>query len=193
MSKNLSAIQTISKVCNVLCKIVFVFSIVITVLSAIGIVSLAVGEDSVLKIGGVNIRGFVEQNAEISKNEMYAEMIKGVAMGLCYTVLSRIAGNYFSNELKAGTPFTNEGAKEMLRLGILTACLPVAVSIAYAIVCSILEKTMGEINAPDGFGFDSITAGVMLIIMSVIFRYGTELASKSSAGEISENTEKEQE
>ncbi len=192
MSKNLSAIQTISKVCNVLCKILFVFSIVVTVLSAIGIVSLAVGENSVLKIGGVNIRGFVEQDAEISKNEMYAEMIKGVAMGLCYAVLSRVACNYFSNGLKAGTPFTNEGAKEMLRLGILTACLPVAVSIAYAIVCSVLEKTIGEINAPDGFGFDSITAGIFLIVMSVIFRYGTELASKSSAGEISENTDEEQ-
>ena len=191
MSKNLSAIQTISKVCNVLCKIVFVFSIVITVLSAIGIVSLAVGEDSVLKIGGVNIRGFVEQDAEISKNEMYAEMIKGVAMGLCYAVLSRVAGNYFSNELKAGTPFTNEGAKEMLRLGILTACLPVAVSIAYAIVCSVLEKIIGEINAPDGFG--SITAGIILIVMSVIFRYGTELAAKSSDSEIPENTDNEQE
>jgi len=110
------------------------------------------------------------------------------AMILCIgqTVLAKFAETYFRNELTAGTPFTVDGAKELLRLGILTICIPLGCLIVSEIVSGIMA---GFLNCDDLLKIEnggSVTMGVMFIIMSVLCRYGTELEMEKNSARIEE-------
>ena len=112
--KTLKTIQVLAKIGKIISNIVFICSIVGFCLCVLGIVSLAAG-GTLIKIGGVTVRGLIENNAGIPLPELYASMIVGVFICAAEAVLSKFAGIYFKNELEAGTPFTFEGTKELSR------------------------------------------------------------------------------
>lgn len=81
---------------------------------------------------------------------------------------------YFAHELTAGTPFTQNGAKELLRLGILTICIPLGCLILAQIVSGILA---GFLNCDDLLKIEnggSVSLGIMFIVMSLLCKYGAE-------------------
>lgn len=94
-------------------------------------------------------------------------------------VLAKFAERYFENELKAGTPFTFAGAKEMLRLGILIIAVPTGCAVAGSIVEGLVAGFMEVEKAAVmdmRFGNEmSITLGVMFILAALLCRYGAEL------------------
>ena len=57
-------------------------------------------------------------------------------------VLAKFAEVYFQNELQAETPFTLAGAKELLRLGILTITIPTGCAVAESIVEGVIVGFM---------------------------------------------------
>ncbi len=183
-SKSLQTIQTLNKIAKVLSKIVFICCLVGGIGCIIGIVSVAlIGTDEVLKIGDVSIHGLIEKEAEMSIATMYVTMAVGMAMCFAEVVVSRTAYRYFSNELEAGTPFTFEGAKELLRLGVITIAVPLGTNVACAIgvgIVSALVESVDKIELGNGV---SLTLGIMLIVMSVIFRYGAEISSGNRNGQ----------
>lgn len=82
------------------------------------------------------------------------------------------AHSYLTHELADGTPFTDSGATELRRLGVLTIVLPLAGLIVRAIPYAAFDM-----SAPYGLdNASSVILGVVLIIASVVFRYGAELA-----------------
>ncbi len=86
----------------------------------------------------------------------------------------RKTANILSHELTAGTPFTQDGAKELLRLGILTICIPLGCLILAEIVSGILA---GFLNCDDLLKLEnggSVALGVMFIFMSLLCEYGAE-------------------
>ena len=183
-SKSLQTIQTLNKIGKVLSKIVFICCLVGAIGCIIGIASVAlIGTDEVLKIGGVSIHGLIEKEAEMNITTLYAAMFVGMAMCIAEAVVSRTAERYFSNELAAGTPFTFEGAKEMLRLGIIVIVVPLVTTLASAIgvgIVSALVEGVDKIEISNGV---SVTLGIMFIVMSVIFRYGAEIKSGNRNGQ----------
>lgn len=172
--KSLKTIQTLSKIGKIMSKVIGIICIVAACLCAVGIVSLALGLES-FKIGGVTIHSIIEEKAEISMGTMYAAMGAGILLCVGEAILCRFAEKYFANELKAGTPFTMDGAKELLRLGILAICIPIASEIAAGIVFGILKLLLDNVEAMRGYSGPSIGLGVMMIFTSVICRYGAEL------------------
>ena len=94
-------------------------------------------------------------------------------------VLAKYAELYFKNELAAGNPFTFAGAKELLRLGIITAVIPTVCAVVGSIVEGIASGIMDvekavELNMP--FGTEgNITLGIMFIIAALLCRYGAEI------------------
>ena len=80
---------------------------------------------------------------------------------------------YLKNELAAGTPFTHEGAKEMLRLGIISMAVPV--------VASVINNTVSAIfihfypSAEPVEMSVSLAAGLAMVLAYFIFEYGAEL------------------
>ena len=90
-------------------------------------------------------------------------------------VLAKFSERYFKNELKAGTPFTFAGAKEMLRLGILILAVPTGCAVAGSIVEGLVAGFM-EVEKAAVIGNEaSIVLGVMFILAALLCRYGAEL------------------
>lgn len=174
MSKNLKAIQILSKIGKILSKIVWICCIVAAIGSVIGIISLALGAGDVLKIGGVTIHNIIETEAGDTLNNVYAALAVAFIYSVCDGVVAWFAERYFTNELKAGTPFTVPGAGELLRLGILTAAVPLGGTILAAIVHTVMENILPGIEEMHFAELSSVALGITFIVVSVIFRYGAE-------------------
>lgn len=100
-------------------------------------------------------------------------------------MLAKFAEICFKNELMVGTPFTLDGAKEMLRLGILTFAIPTGCPVVGSIVEGIVAGFMNtEKAAAMDMHFDnaaSIALAVMFIVASLLCRYGAELRENGAA------------
>ncbi len=78
--------------------------------------------------------------------------------------------------MAAGTPFTFEGAKELMRLGICAICIPVGSRIAAEIVYHIMAHFIHDVSSMQISDSISISAGlgIMMIVGSLLCRYGAE-------------------
>ena len=83
-------------------------------------------------------------------------------------VLAKFAELYFHNALMAGTPFTQVGARELRRLGILTMVIPTGCAVVAEVVQGILTGFMNvSVDGWMEFNFDnesSVVVGVMFIV-----------------------------
>ena len=121
------------------------------------------------------IRSFILPGGDISeidtpevKAYLQAFMKREILMaGICAGVDVR--------EFTDGTPFTLGGAKELMRLGILTICIPLGTQIIAEIVYAVMEQTMQGVTPLQLDNTGSVTLGIMFIVMSLICRYGAEL------------------
>lgn len=174
-TKTLHIIQTLSKIGKILCRVLFIFCIIGFAGCVVGIICMALIPGG-FKIGGVTIHGLIEKNAAVSIGTAYTAMATGAVFCAGEAVLCRFAETYFRHELAAGTPFTFEGAKEMMRLGILTICIPIGTAIVAGILYAIMAaafSNVSDIKFSDAF---SVGLGVMFIVMSLICKHGAEIA-----------------
>ena len=174
MMKSLGIIQTLSKIGRILSKIAHICCIIGAVTCAVVMASLPFSQTGVFKIGGVNIHTLIVNETGIDLTGLYPVLVGATILCIGRAVLAKFAEIYFRNELTAGTPFTQEGAKELLRLGILTICIPLGCLIAAEIAGGIMTKIL---NCADLFKFengDSVTLGVLFMITSVLCRCGAE-------------------
>lgn len=176
--KTLKIIQTLAKIGKVLSKIVYICCIVGAVGCLAGIVSLAVGQET-LKLGGVTLHTLLKDEAGIELGTIWASIIVGLFLCVGEITVAKLAENYFSHELKAGTPFTTEGAKELLRLGIYTAAVSVLsvilAKIAQNIIC-LLAENVEPLSIGSG---ENVGLGITFIVIALLCRYGAELKESS--------------
>lgn len=172
--KSLNTIQTMAKVAKIVSNVIFICAIVGLCLFVGGAVGFAVGFDG-FKLGGVQVNGLVSAQDGLSRGAMIAGLVKGILYCIGAIVIARFSLRYLQNELEAGTPFTKDGAKELQRLGILTAVFSVVAQIVLAIVYTVLEKLYpGEAFAQIDLGV-ALTVGLAMIVISQICKYGTQL------------------
>ena len=180
--KSLSTIQRLSKIGKVLSKIAFIFSVIGFCGCIAGLLSLSFGNGSLIKIGGVTLHGLISSDYGYNIKSITAALSGWMVICAGEAVLAKFAEGYFKNELTAGTPFTLAGAKEMLRLGILTLAIPTGCAVMGNIVEGIIVGFMKvEKAAAMELCFDnesSIALGIMFIVMSLLCRYGAELIEK---------------
>lgn len=176
--ESLKTIQTLSRLGKVLSKIIFICCITGVVVCAVGMVCLPFADTQGLKIGGVTIHGLIENRADIDLNSLYPLMSGALIVCIGQAVTAKFAEMYFTNELAEGTPFTTSGAKELLRLGILTISVPLGTLILAQIVSAVIAAFLqcGETFKLEGG--DSVTLGIMFIIMSLLCKYGAEVKGK---------------
>ena len=121
----LKTIQTLAKIGKIVSTILYICSIVGFCFCIVGIISLACGAPT-FKLGGVTLETFLFDKAGQTAGTLYANMIAGVFVCACEGVLAKCIVRYLNRELADGTPFTLDGAQQLLRVGILTICLPIA-------------------------------------------------------------------
>lgn len=167
---NLEKIQKGMRVLQILSKIILVFDCVGVVLSSAAAILVATG---VLNTGN-QFLNFLSVSAEISKEQLVGILTAAVCSLLFGGVLTAFVCQYFTAELKEGTPFTNAGADRIKRLGIIMIVLSV---ISMNIVGGIYENiNLSAWNKFDDAG--GITFGICLILLAMVIRYGAELEQR---------------
>ena len=181
MSVNtLKTLQVLARIGKILSKIVFIVCLVGGIFCILGIISLAIIPDGI-RIGGTTVHGLVEQKAGVSLISLYASMAEGAVLCAGEAVLAKFAERYFENELAAGTPFTFDGAKELMRLGILAICIPIGTSIVAGICYGIFKLVMPDVGDVEMHSGVSVGLGVMMIVASLLCKHGTEVSEKTEA------------
>lgn len=181
MSKSLKTVQTVCKVCKVLAEIAFVMFVVIVALMLAAAIFTGTGKmDALLSSGGVVLDDMLQQTG-VTQDYMVAVLVCMTIIIAAEAVVAKFINVYFKHELKAGTPFTFEGAKEMLRLGIITIAVPVGASLAATIVFDIMAAGSG---LDSEFNFEiSLGMGLMFLALSPLLKHGTELRLRAQNAE----------
>ena len=183
--KTLQTLQRLSKIGRILSNLAFVFSVIGFCGCVAGLVSLGLGGDELIKIGGVTLHGLISRSAGTATGSIAAALSGWLPVCAGEAVLAKFAEVYFKNEVKAGTPFTLPGARELMRLGILTIALPTGCallgSVAEELVASFMQV---EKIATRALPFDTaigVTLGILSLLGALLCRYGAEL--QESRGE----------
>ncbi len=180
--KTLNTIQKLSKVGKVFSKIIYICCIVGICGCAVGIVAMIVGEE-IVKLEGLTLHGILSE-ADMSVGTIWASIAVGMILCVGEFFLSRKAYRYFENELKAGTPFTFDGAKEMLNLGISSIWIPIVSVIVAQIAQSIFALCMENVEKLSLDNFGSLALGVMFIISSLLCKYGAEREQSENGSKV---------
>lgn len=176
--KTLNIIQTLSKIGRILSKIVFVCCVVAFSVCAVSLALLPFGFE-MLEVGDVTIKGLLSRfgGSEVSISLIYATVSSAMIVCAGEAVVSKFAECYFKRELNDGTPFNLEGAGQLMRLGIISICVSIGAEVLAAIVSDVIFKYGGDTLVADygdiSFG-GNISIGIMLIVMSLLCRYGVE-------------------
>lgn len=179
-TKTLETIQKLCKVGKVLSKIIFICCIVGFVCCLIGIGSVALGEPTI-KFGSVTLHGIIGKEAEMTVGTLLAAITTGAIICAGEAVLAKFSEHYFTRELKDGTPFTFDGAKELLRLGILAICIPIGTEIIAGIAHGIFAAVMEGVADMDMGTYGSVFIGITMILMALICKHGAEISTGKAA------------
>ena len=176
--KSLQTIQKTFRVFQTLSKIAMVLSFVWAGLAALGLLC------GVLWYSGGNVFG-VNQELLYSLTvtggltEMIGVLLVDMILALTDGTLLVFAVRYFKAEQADGTPFSHSGADLMKRLGILLIVLPAVATILVGVLHGIFD--MPQIEAADVGNGTSVMMGIMLILVSLILRYGAEMEENRDA------------
>ena len=183
-SKNYKILQKIAKIGKILSKVAFVFSVIGICGCIVGILSNVIGSGKVFKIGGVTIHGILSDFNAYNVKSISAILTAWLIICVGEAVLSKFSEIYFRNTLTEGTPFTQMGARELRRLGIMTMVIPTGCMVLAEIVQGIMTGFMNvTTDAWRNLNFDnegSVVVGVMFIIGSFLCGYGAEKCEENN-------------
>lgn len=180
MSKSLNTVQKICKVCKVLAEIAFVLFVVIVALMLAAAIFTGTGKlDALLSSGALDLDEMLQQYGA-TQEYVTAVLVCMTIIIAAEAVVAKFINVYFKHELKAGTPFTFEGAKEMLRLGIITIAVPVGASVISAIYLTVVTADSGDWNFSVKI---SLGMGLMFLALSPLLKHGTELRLRAQYAE----------
>lgn len=172
--KSLQTIQKTVRVFQILAKIAFVFSIIGASFCAVGALCAVTwysggtvftlfGEPVTIFAGGEDL------------NQMLAMLISDLVYLTTDAILLAFAGRYFKAEQAEGTPFTERGANLIRKLGIRCIWMPIAATV----IASVITVCLGVERGGDVSSLPSVVTGIVLILASLIFRYGAELEEQN--------------
>lgn len=175
--KSLQTVQKTFRVFQILTKIAFVFSIVGASICAVGVLCAVVWYNGgqVFSLFGTPLEPF--GNGE-GLNQVLAVLLSDLILLATDAILMGFAGRYFKTEQAEGTPFTENGAELLKKLGIRCIWMPIVA----VVIASVITACLGVERSGDISNLPSLMTGIVLILASLIFRYGAELEQKNHAG-----------
>lgn len=175
--KTLNTIQTLAKIGKGISRIVYICQIIALCMGLACLILLPLGAGAMLRLGGISLNDTLASGIGIGV--AWVAVLAWTIRVAGEMVVTRSAWRYFTGEIQAGTPFTLAGAKEMQRLGILTIAVPLGCTIASAITTGIAGQLLQletELTFDNG---SSVTIGIMLLVLSLVCRYGAELTENT--------------
>lgn len=176
--KTLEPIQKTFRVFQVLTKIAMILSFVWAGLAALGLLCAMVWYNGGVVIGA-NPEALLSLTVTSSLKQMMGVLLSELAFALADGTLLAFAFRYFRQEQAEGTPFTHNGAAQIKRLGIRTIVLPLVAAILSAVFYEVFG--LSQSVKTDWDNLTSVSLGIVLILASLIFRYGAELEAARPA------------
>lgn len=175
--KSLKTLNTLTKIGKIFSKVVFILSIVGGAFCIAGSVITFL-----CHLIGLSDFDMLEETG-LSMLSSSVMCFGGIVSCAGEAVLAKFAEIYFTNEEKRGTPFTYEGSKECLRLGILAIAIPFGTNIVSSVITAI---GIALTNNDDGNVevSTSIELGLMFILASVVFKYGADVIAEKNNAEV---------
>lgn len=175
---SLQTIQKTFRVFQILAKTAMILSFVWAGMAALGVLCSAVWYHGGTVVGAsrellYNLTGTG------GLSEMTGVLLADTVFALTDGILLAFALRYFKAEQADGTPFTKQGAEQVKRLGIRTIVLPLVAIILAAILYAIFDPAQ-NVNR-DWSNLASVIMGIVLILASLVFRYGAELEEQKDA------------
>ena len=171
--ESLTRIQKIFNVFKVLTKVAMIISIVWGVLALLGAACGMVWRNGGTVVGA-DFDVLRELTHTAALDEMTVRLLSDAVFALTDVILFGFAYAYFRIEQEDGTPFTQKGADTIKKLGIRIIVLPLVAVVIAQIIYECFGVGVYEDWSDDG----SVTLGIMLILVSMVFRYGAELEKK---------------
>lgn len=178
-SKTLEAIQTISKIAKVLSAIAYVCCLVGSILCIVGLSCIGIPQG--IRVGGVTVYSMIEGLEGFNVGTSYAVLLGGAIFCVAGCVMSKLARNYFENELAAGTPFTIEGSKELMHLGICIAAISFGSTVLAAAGNAAIGKLYTDVIEMSFDASGMILLGLAFIVASLVCKHGAELNNATPA------------
>ena len=172
--KSLQTIQKTFRVFQILAKIAFVFSVVGASICALGAACAMTWYNGgqVFSLFGQPITAFAE-GADLQ--QAYAVLLSDMVYLITDAILLAFARQYFKTEQAEGTPFTKNGAELLKRLGIRCIYMPIVA----VVIASVITVCLGVERGSDVSNLPGVITGIVLILASLIFRYGAELEEQN--------------
>ncbi|MDO4565655.1 MAG: hypothetical protein Q4C04_08585 [Clostridia bacterium] len=169
----MKSLQTVQKIMGVF----RVLTLVAAICCFVGAAGALIGLASVAVASALSEPGFFNELMELMEcNGLYEAIvgcIEGFVIALNQGVLLMMLHGYIKREREDGTPFTQRGAKELTKLGVLYIVMPIVAAIIVAVVGACFKVEPTELSNGHAVGF-----GITLLILSAVFRYGAELEAK---------------
>lgn len=182
MNKNLKVIQVLAKIGRILSKIVFVCGIVGVSGCLFGIIMLALGVETI-KIGGLTLQSIIENEASMSMGTLYTAMACSALVCGGEVAIAKFAELYFKKEVLAGTPFTDDGAKELFRLGVITICVSFGSYVLASICHGIMAALLTDVSKYGLADTTSFGLGIVFIVVSFILKCANEQLKQNQDSE----------
>lgn len=173
--KSLNTIQKTFRVFRILSKAAMILSFVWAGLTVMGLLCGIVWYVGGTVIGA-NQEGLLALTTTGTLLQMMGVLLTDMVFALTDGVLFWFAYRYFRQEQADGTPFTQRGADQIRKLGVRTIVLPLVA----VIVSGVLDQVFHLSRAAVGDNLSSITMGIVLILASLVFRYGAELEGQKN-------------
>ena len=173
--KSLQMIQKTFRVFQTLVRIAMVASFVWAGLSVLGLLC-AFAWHSGVTVVGLSREALLALTLTGSLSQMVGVLLSELVFALANGVLFLFAFRYFRQEQADGTPFTRNGAEQIRQLGIRTIVLPLAA----VILAALFREAFGLTAAAEGDDLWGVGLGIVLILASLVFRYGAELEGRES-------------
>ena len=172
--KSLQTVQKTFRVFQVLTKIAFIFSVVGASICAVGALCAVTWYNGgeVFSLFGEPVTIFASGKG---LNQTLAVLLSDLVYLTADAILLAFAGRYFKVEQAEGTPFTENGANLIRKLGIRCIWMPIVA----IVMASVITVCLGAERRGDISNLPSVVTGIVLILASVIFRYGAELEKQN--------------
>ena len=178
-NESLQRIQKTFQVFYTLVRIAKTLCIVGAVFCAVGALCITVASrgGQVFGLFGEPINVFAGTPDPIRMNaELWAAFIQLVAKA----ILLALAESYFKMEQADGTPFTEQGADRLKILGI--RCI--WISIVAVVLVVVIGTLLGATDAGTIGNSTEVITGIVLLLVSMVFRYGAQLEPKPQSAEL---------
>ncbi|MBP3460277.1 MAG: hypothetical protein J6K58_13795 [Lachnospiraceae bacterium] len=167
---SLTTIQKTFKVFQVLSKVAMIVSFVICGNALLYLLLIAIWHNGG-GVTGADMETMMSLTGSSAIKQMIAALLSYAVYALTDGILFMYAFSYFRTEQKEGTPFTQNGADKLKSLGIKTIVMPIVA----IVISAVIYECFSVANSGNQSNETSVMLGIMLILVSLVFRYGAEL------------------